>query len=224
VNGAEPEAPSLGGIVARDTLAQAAGRLVILAVGAASIAVTTRAGARARSRGRSAPGRPARLRRSAARTGEPAGPQGRVRFLGAVEDPLPALTESHCLLHCAEREAFGLALVEALAAGRPVAAPAAGGPLEIITPACGRLYAPRDSRSGAAALQELLAGACTPRRPARVPRRSTARLRRAGSPTWSSASSRADPPRTGRALAFRHARGGPSTKTATRRSGPRENC
>ena len=162
MSGAEPAAPSLGGIVARDTLAQAAGRLVILAVGAASIAVTTRAGARARSRGRSAPGRPARLRRSAARTGEPAGPQGRVRFLGAVEDPLPALTESHCLLHCAEREAFGLALVEALAAGRPVAAPAAGGPLEIITPACGRLYVPGDSRSGAAALQELLAGACTP--------------------------------------------------------------
>lgn len=88
--------------------------------------------------------------------------KGRVRFLGAVEDPLPALTESRCLLHCAEREAFGLALVEALAAGRPVAAPAAGGPLEIITPACGRLYVPGDSRSGAAALQELLAGACTP--------------------------------------------------------------
>ena len=42
MSGAEPAAPSLGGIVARNTLAQAAGRLVILAVGAASIAVTTR--------------------------------------------------------------------------------------------------------------------------------------------------------------------------------------
>jgi O-antigen/teichoic acid export membrane protein len=42
VSGAEPAAPALGAIVARNTLAQAAGRLVILAVGAASIAVTTR--------------------------------------------------------------------------------------------------------------------------------------------------------------------------------------
>jgi hypothetical protein len=42
VSGAQPAAPSLGGIVARNTLAQAAGRVVILAVGAASIAVTTR--------------------------------------------------------------------------------------------------------------------------------------------------------------------------------------
>ncbi len=42
MSAAEPAAPSLGGIVARNTLALAAGRLVILAVGAASIAVTTR--------------------------------------------------------------------------------------------------------------------------------------------------------------------------------------
>jgi O-antigen/teichoic acid export membrane protein len=42
VSGAEPAAPSLAGIVARNTLAQAAGRLVILGVGAASITVTTR--------------------------------------------------------------------------------------------------------------------------------------------------------------------------------------
>lgn len=42
MSGARSAAPSLGGIVARNTLAQAAGRLVVLAVGAASIAVTTR--------------------------------------------------------------------------------------------------------------------------------------------------------------------------------------
>ena len=42
MSAADPAAPSLGGIVARNTLALAAGRLVILAVGAASIAVTTR--------------------------------------------------------------------------------------------------------------------------------------------------------------------------------------
>ena len=38
----EPAARSLGGIVARNTLAQAAGKVVVLAVGAVSIAVTTR--------------------------------------------------------------------------------------------------------------------------------------------------------------------------------------
>jgi glycosyltransferase involved in cell wall biosynthesis len=82
---------------------------------------------------------------------------GRVRFLGAVEDPRRALAEAHVLLHCADREGFGLALVEALAAGRPVVAPAAGGPLEIVTPACGRLYAPGDAAAGAAAVEEVLA-------------------------------------------------------------------
>jgi glycosyltransferase involved in cell wall biosynthesis len=87
---------------------------------------------------------------------------GRVRFLGALGDPRPALAEAHALLHCADREPFGLVLVEALAAGRPVAAPAAGGPLEIVTPACGRLYTPGDAAAGAAALRAVLADAGAP--------------------------------------------------------------
>jgi glycosyltransferase involved in cell wall biosynthesis len=87
---------------------------------------------------------------------------GRVRFLGALADPRPALAAAHCLLHCADREPFGLALVEALAAGRPVAAPAAGGPLEILTPTCGRLYAPGDPDAGAAAVRALLADQAAP--------------------------------------------------------------
>jgi glycosyltransferase involved in cell wall biosynthesis len=87
---------------------------------------------------------------------------GRVRFLGAVADPRAALTDAHVLLHCADREPFGLAVLEALAAGRPVAAPAAAGPLEIVTTACGRLYAPGNAEAGAAALRALLAGAATP--------------------------------------------------------------
>jgi glycosyltransferase involved in cell wall biosynthesis len=82
---------------------------------------------------------------------------GRVRFLGALADQRPALARAHCLLHCADREAFGLALVEALAAGRPVVAPAAGGPLEIVTPDCGRLFGPGDPAGAAAALREVLA-------------------------------------------------------------------
>jgi glycosyltransferase involved in cell wall biosynthesis len=82
---------------------------------------------------------------------------GRVRFLGALTDPRPALAAAHCLLHCADREPFGLALVEALAAGRPVAATAAGGPLEVVTPACGRLFPPGDAEAGAAAVSAVLA-------------------------------------------------------------------
>jgi glycosyltransferase involved in cell wall biosynthesis len=82
---------------------------------------------------------------------------GRVSFLGQLEDPRTALADAHCLLHCADREPFGLVLVEALAAGRPLVAPAAAGPLEIVTPACGRLFAPGDAAGGAAALRAVLA-------------------------------------------------------------------
>jgi glycosyltransferase involved in cell wall biosynthesis len=87
---------------------------------------------------------------------------GRVRLLGAVDDPRPALAQAHVLLHCADREPFGLALVEALAAGRPVAAAASAGPLEIVTPACGRLYPPGDAELGAAAVRALLADPAAP--------------------------------------------------------------
>ena len=80
-----------------------------------------------------------------------------MRLLGAVAEPREALAGAHCLLHCADREPFGLALVEALAAGRPVVAPAAAGPLEIVTPACGRLYAPGSADAGATALRAVLA-------------------------------------------------------------------
>jgi glycosyltransferase involved in cell wall biosynthesis len=82
---------------------------------------------------------------------------GRVRLLGHVPDPRAALADAHLLLHCADREPFGLALLEALAAGRPVVAPAAGGPVEIVTPESGRLYPPGDARAGAAAVRAVLA-------------------------------------------------------------------
>jgi glycosyltransferase involved in cell wall biosynthesis len=82
--------------------------------------------------------------------------RGRVRFAGRADDPRPALAAASCLLHCAGREPFGLALVEALASSRPVVAPAAGGPLEIVDESCGRLYPPGDAGAAAAALVELL--------------------------------------------------------------------
>lgn len=54
-----------------------------------------------------------------------------VTFAGQV-DIKQALAEHHLLLHCADREPYGLVLLEALASGRPVVAPAAAGPLEIL--------------------------------------------------------------------------------------------
>jgi glycosyltransferase involved in cell wall biosynthesis len=81
----------------------------------------------------------------------------RVHLHGAVPDPRPLLAGAGALLHSADAEPFGLVLVEALAAGRPVVAPAGGGPLEIVTPSCGRLYPPGDAAGGAAALTAALA-------------------------------------------------------------------
>jgi glycosyltransferase involved in cell wall biosynthesis len=82
---------------------------------------------------------------------------GRVTFLGALEDPRPALARAHCLLHCADAEPWGLALVESLAAGRPVVAADAAGPREIVADGAGRLFAPGDAGAAAAALRAVLA-------------------------------------------------------------------
>ena len=81
---------------------------------------------------------------------------GRVEFAGALDDPQAALAGASCLLHCADREPFGLVLLEAMASGRPVVAPAAGGPLEIVADGAGSLFDPGDPRAAARALVELL--------------------------------------------------------------------
>lgn len=81
---------------------------------------------------------------------------GFVELAGPAEDPATDLARATCLLHCAEREPFGLVVAEALAAGCPVIAPAAAGPAEIVDGTCGLLYRPGDARSAADALSELL--------------------------------------------------------------------
>ena len=81
---------------------------------------------------------------------------GRVELSGPLADPLPALQGAAALLHCADREPYGLALVEALACGVPVVAPAAGGPLEIVGDG-GRLYPPGDAGAAALVLRDVLA-------------------------------------------------------------------
>ena len=97
------------------------------------------------------PGDPSGFAASLHRRAEAADLRGRVELAGALPDPRPALANAHCLLHCADAEPYGLALVEALAAGRPVVAPAAAGPLEIVgdgAPRHGRLYRTRRRRGG----------------------------------------------------------------------------
>jgi glycosyltransferase involved in cell wall biosynthesis len=60
-------------------------------------------------------------------------------------------------------EEFGIAAVEAQAAGRPVIAPAAGGALETVTDGVtGRLYAPGSGDALAAAVEDLDALAIDP--------------------------------------------------------------
>jgi glycosyltransferase involved in cell wall biosynthesis len=97
----------------------------------------------------------ARLRAQAA-------PLGDRVTIGPVTDMPAALAKAHVLLHCADAEPYGMALVEALAAGRPVVAPAAAGPLEIVAEGTGRLYPPGDVTAAATALQAVLADPSAP--------------------------------------------------------------
>lgn len=88
--------------------------------------------------------------------------RGRITFLGGVEDPRPALGRARVLLHCSDAEPYGLALVEALAAGRPVVAPDSAGPREIVADGAGRLYAPGDPGAAAAAVTAVLEDEAAP--------------------------------------------------------------
>ncbi|MGH2915217.1 MAG: glycosyltransferase [Solirubrobacteraceae bacterium] len=77
---------------------------------------------------------------------------GAVAFEGFVSDPRELLAGATCLLHCAPREPFGLAVLEALAAARPAIVPDACGPAEIVADGCGIRYAPGDVDAAAEAL------------------------------------------------------------------------
>src|SRR4051794_22902973 len=85
-----------------------------------------------------------------------------VTYAGRVADIRDALAGAHVLLHCADQEPFGLALIEALAAGRPVVAPDAAGPREIVTGREGRLYPPGDADAAARALNAVLQTSAAP--------------------------------------------------------------
>jgi glycosyltransferase involved in cell wall biosynthesis len=84
------------------------------------------------------------------------GLKGRVRFLGQRSD-VPSLMGAADLF-CQPNigpEPFGIAFVEALAAGLPIVTTAMGAAAEIVDPSCGRLVPP-DARAVAASLSELI--------------------------------------------------------------------
>jgi glycosyltransferase involved in cell wall biosynthesis len=81
----------------------------------------------------------------------------RVDFLGQVDDIEGLLADLDVLVHCSVLpEPFGQVIVEAMAAGVPVVAAAAGGPTEIVTDGVdGLLTAPGDAGDLAFALARL---------------------------------------------------------------------
>ncbi|MGB9185274.1 MAG: glycosyltransferase [Solirubrobacteraceae bacterium] len=81
---------------------------------------------------------------------------GVAELVGPQDETGDELARAACLLHCAPREPFGIVLLEAMAAGRPVVAPDAGGPREILDSSCAILYSPGDARAGAEALVTVL--------------------------------------------------------------------
>jgi glycosyltransferase involved in cell wall biosynthesis len=85
------------------------------------------------------------------------GIEDRVRWLGERQDVrrLLAAADVHCQANAAP-EPFGIAYVEALAAGLPVVASRSGGAMEIVDDSCGVLVPPGDARALAAALERLI--------------------------------------------------------------------
>jgi glycosyltransferase involved in cell wall biosynthesis len=84
--------------------------------------------------------------------------RGSVEFVGQQRDVASALEGCGLLLHCRPDEPFGMVVVEAMALGLPVVAPAAGGLLEIIEDGVsGLLFPPGDVRAAAACVRRLVA-------------------------------------------------------------------
>jgi glycosyltransferase involved in cell wall biosynthesis len=89
----------------------------------------------------------------------------RIRFTGQRADVprLLASADVHCQPNTSA-EPFGIAFVEALAAGLPVVTSALGGALEIVDESCGLLVAPQDPAALSAAIHTLLADPALRRR------------------------------------------------------------
>ncbi len=84
-------------------------------------------------------------------------PPGLISIMGQRSDPERFLAAARLLLHAPRNEAFGLVLIQAMAAGIPVVASRVGGiPDIVIDGEVGLLVAPEDPASAAAAVTRLL--------------------------------------------------------------------
>jgi len=102
-----------------------------------------------------------RLERTAARLGLAEA----VTFAGRVVPAAPLIAGHRVYVHASRMESFGLALVEAMACGRPVFAPAVGAVAELLRDGReGRLWDLEDPDAAAGALVELFADAALERR------------------------------------------------------------
>ncbi len=81
---------------------------------------------------------------------------GRVDLGDSLADPRPALQRAGCLLHCSDREPYGMVVAEALASGLPVIAPDSCGPAEIVDENCAVLFEPGEPSAAATALLQVL--------------------------------------------------------------------
>ena len=80
-----------------------------------------------------------------------------VNFTGHDPQAMQRLRSAALLLHCRTDEPFGMVLIEAMALGVPVVAPASGGPAEIIRDGeTGLLYPPGDTHAAARQVVRLL--------------------------------------------------------------------
>ena len=84
--------------------------------------------------------------------------EDRVEFSGYLpRDQVPReLYRSHCLVMPSDLETFGLALVEAMACGRPVIATRCGGPEDIVTPETGLLIPAGDAEALYQAMRRMM--------------------------------------------------------------------
>lgn len=87
------------------------------------------------------------------------GVEGAVHFAGAVDDPAPFYAAADLFVFPSRYEAFGIALLEALAAGLPALASRTGGIVDVVSDACARLVPPEDEPALTRALVDLAADA-----------------------------------------------------------------
>jgi len=103
-------------------------------------------------------GGPAEMIRTLKARAAELGLEDRVEFLGEVDDAAAVLARWDLLVLPSRREGFGLVLVEAMAAGRPVIASRAGGIPEVVEDGVTGLLVPVDDVPALAAALERLAG------------------------------------------------------------------